>query len=578
MRQFKKIFRQSQESTKSSKLGKHVEHPTRQREQIEFIAKIIAGLAGLTYISGYLIETTYLGSFGLRADEMGFLRAKYLYSGFHYWLCVSVFLVFLLFGKRFFDFIRAYRLHRQSGCEPVCTQREMEKDTGLDPVEEREIVRILEHKIPPSCFYLRPTFGDLRWNFIVLAIVFAFSLQIMFIDVAGVVRILPFQCILLLSIALQQSTHIRESYSFWGILYGRQHVGLLRLLGAIVDLILIFWIILRVYHHPRLEPLAHHPSVYWIGGFILTLIACYVPFSLINNRRQMERFDISPSEKLNLFWRMVRPSLGRTNIGGKWNNCQKVTSLLILVIAAAIFVVLVSALTLGGLGKDPTRIPMLKSLISFLTSQRRYCFFIVGYITQILAFYIPLNIILLNILRENMYRRLKVDIPKPVASRRLSVLFLRIATISILYLASILSFTHIIYGKIPEDKAGGNYEGARLAHVHLIRDASLSTCCSDASVTEQVKGIVLVEDSNWLYLAPLKEKNCPINWGKSLFEAEWVDPPYNLPRLARPEAILAINRNSVAYIDYTKRTTESEIAQSKGGVTEVCPAPDPPQP
>jgi hypothetical protein len=337
--------------------------------------------------------------------------------------------------------------------------------------------------------------------------------------------------------------------------------------------------------------------VYWIGGLVLTLVACCVPFSLINNRRQMQRFDILPNEKLNRFWREVRPTLGRTNIGERWNRWQWFTCFVAVLVSFLIFVALVSALTLGGMGMSPTGIRQLDDLIGILRPDPRFCFRFVGLITQILAFYIPLNIILLNYLREKMYLKLKLRDPGPVASKRLTVIVLLIVPISILYLASVLSFTHNIYAKIPESKAGGNYEGARLAHVHLIRGVSLSTCSSiplpekpssspDSKAKEPVVpldtidlepgGIILEEDGNWMYLAKLEEGNCPEDWGKSLLEVRWTGSPSSLPELRRPASIFAINRSCVEYVTYSMRKTSAEA--DKDHPKEDCPAREPPQP
>jgi hypothetical protein len=82
-------------------------HSLELLEQIELISKIAAGVVALTYVSGYLVETTFLGTFGLRGDAIEFFRAKYLYIGFHFWFCVSILVVLLLIVKRVFEFSRS---------------------------------------------------------------------------------------------------------------------------------------------------------------------------------------------------------------------------------------------------------------------------------------------------------------------------------------------------------------------------------------------------------------------------------------------------------------------------------------
>ena len=41
-------------------------------QHLERIAKIAAGIVAATYVSGYLIETTFPGSFGMQADSIEF--------------------------------------------------------------------------------------------------------------------------------------------------------------------------------------------------------------------------------------------------------------------------------------------------------------------------------------------------------------------------------------------------------------------------------------------------------------------------------------------------------------------------
>ena len=53
-------------------------------EKIQFAAKLGAAALPLTYVSGYLIATSYLGTFGLQPDASDLFRSKYIYVGFLY--------------------------------------------------------------------------------------------------------------------------------------------------------------------------------------------------------------------------------------------------------------------------------------------------------------------------------------------------------------------------------------------------------------------------------------------------------------------------------------------------------------
>ncbi len=573
MRQFTKKFRPGQ---KSAKPERPKEQPIKRLEQIELIAKIATGVVALTYVSGYLIETTYLGTFGIHADAIEFFRAKYLYIGFHFWFSIVAVLLLLIFVKRVVDFFRALRFHRNTANNPSRTQREMDEEIWLTPNEQKEARDMLERRIPPSNWYLRPSLGDLRWNVIVLAIVLAFSFEIMFMDVESVVRVLPLQCILLVSIALQQFTHFRENYSYWGIVHGRNHVALLRLVGGFADVFLAYWILYRILH-AHAGVLENHPWLYWVygaAGLLFTLIASSLPFSFINSHRQMARFDLLPNEEfsfLRKYWRFV---FGKWRAWGRWSKRDIFFSLLALVLSCAIFSLFINALYLAEPRFPATGIWPLNSLVHLLNSWRPRAFKVIGGITVLLAFYVPLNIVLLDLMRRDLYKKLDARPPGPDSSSRLSRLALQVVPITALYLVTVLSFAHIVYPKIPAEKAGGNYENARTANIHLIQGAS-SISCGNVAGVEQGEHIVIEEDDHWVYLAPLKKENCPRQWGKSVLDSTWGTDLSEMPHLTRPDSLLSLNRACIEYIEYSKRKTMSDVAK---GAAEVCPAPDTPQP
>lgn len=546
-------------------------------EQTELITKLAAGVVALTYVSGYLIETTYLGSFGLHAEAIEFFRAKYLYIGFHFWFCVSFFVVLLILAKRVFDFARAYQQRKETKGRSDCRPISLEDEVGLTRDEITTTKAILERKYPSDVWFLMPSFGDLRWNIIVSAIVSLFSIQILFMNVNKAGRVLPLQFIFLFTVALHQFTHFRENYSYWGILWGRMHAGFLRLVGTFVEAFLAIWIIYRVLY-PHAGILTHHPKFYWILGIGFTAFASLIPFSLVNAPRQMARFDRPPEEKLSRFGAVVRRSVGRRGTEKRWSWRQWSISLP----CSLIFIILlIAALSLAEPEVHPTGVFIFSKLIAFLDYHYVICFRWIGTLTLVLAFYIPLNIILMSLMRSEMYQKFGAKIPDPPSARRWSTLVLHVVPITVLYLVSVLTFAHTIYPKIPEEKAGGSYKGARLTRLYLIRDASTSTYSvspspgvtfpsispafgnlppyPDVTDIEDGEHIVLEEDTNWLYIAKLDKDNCPEQWGRSMLEVS---------ELRRPE-VFSVNRNWVEYAAYTDRKTASEAG--KEGTEEICP-------
>ena len=377
------------------------EQPFKVLEQIELIAKASAGVVALTYVSGYLIETTYLGSFGVHAEAIEFFRAKYLYIGFHYWFSIAMFSVLLILIKRIVEFIRACRHHQNIEGQPELTQHDFDVKPELTPEERKEVKNVLERKLPPREAFLRPSFGELRWTFVVCAIIMVFSLQILFIDPRDPPKILPLQFIFLFTVALHQATHYREYYSYWGILHGRAHVGLQRLLAAVVELLLACWIFYRLspFQHLYDKPTCFL-NIYLAIGAVFVLIASSTLFPLLFHYKQMAWFDCSPEE--NLLTRGKAPMLKRfirATIGGgkvdKWSKLRFLWSAILCLITAGL---LFDALCLAeGIDK----------------SQLRYGF--IGALALILALFVPFNIIFLTVVRKDMYRsttvRLTTNLP-----------------------------------------------------------------------------------------------------------------------------------------------------------------------
>jgi hypothetical protein len=588
-------------ASKNGFLSQPVEHSIRRLEQVELIAKIATGVAALTYVSGYLIETTYLGSFGMHADAIEFFRAKYLYIGFHFWFCVSVFIVLLILIKRFGSFIHSLRYHRQNDKSRVQTQRYFENNLELTDSEIEDARRILEHREPPGDWFSRPSFGEFRWSVIAFSIAFVFSLQIMFMNVETAHYILPLQFILLFSVGIHQLTHYYENIKYWGILYGRTRVSLFRLVGTIVEFALMVWIGFRVLL-PNTNFLSLVARVYWIIGLLFIFIACLVPISLIKSYRQMAKYDMTQDESASLhgvaltYLRYKRAIFGGGKVvetqPSRWRLVLRLLWHILVLILSCIIIItlLVYALYLAS-PEMHTHNPTISALLYYMEYYRPVGFKIIGYLTMIMAFYVPLNIVLLYKIRTEMFNKLGVLPSYAYGKNIFSTLALRVVPITALYLVSVLTFSHIVYPKIPEEKAGGNFRASRVATIHLIKGASIGTCgttpyrytsvspyyidageaspSSDSFELEQGDHIILEEDANWLYLAKLEKKNCPEDWGKNLlqfdkpqdYSDESSKDPHQLNKPTHPlrPTVYAVNRSCIEFITYKPRITKGEV-------------------
>src|SRR5208283_2679449 len=62
-------------------------------EKIELTGKFAALSLPLTYVSGYLISTSYLGTYGIHLSAGDLLRTKYIYIGFLYLMFLALMIV-----------------------------------------------------------------------------------------------------------------------------------------------------------------------------------------------------------------------------------------------------------------------------------------------------------------------------------------------------------------------------------------------------------------------------------------------------------------------------------------------------
>jgi hypothetical protein len=128
---------------------------------------------------------------------------------------------------------------------------------------------------------------------------------------------------------------------------------------------------------------------------------------------------------------------------------------------------------------------------------------------------------------------------------------------TVLYLVSVLAFSHTIYPRIPEEKAGGSYVNTRQAKLHYITHTTADNCLLNPTEDRELMDgeyLVLTEDANWIYIADLKEqtdhekRNMPEDWRKSLLETR---------ALIRP-VTHAVSRNCIEYITYPLPNSNSK--------------------
>lgn len=368
-----------------------------------------------------------------------------------------------------------------------------------------------------------------RW--IVLSLVLVpFALQIIFLDPSDVRAYVSLESILLLCIAIYQTTFYRQysrSGYVWGSLYGRWYVERIRVSCAIAPGILaaLFmvgtairsWVFndhtndvvnfgLRLVMRPgyHIVDIVRSSQAFWIFGAVfmlfLSFAALFVTLSTENlqwleEHGLAQKFDGSPVLRV---MRLIRDYI------------------FLVMHAAGVFF-------MGQSGEDKKRgkrewrtivdcfaLPLFTTLYSYLAltvlqdDKSDFNVRVLGFGTLILSLIVISNVFIILMMRRDLAVALKLDHkenPDDSFVRRSDVWFVRVLMVAILYIVSVLGFAYRVYPFIPVQKAGGDYSTTESVIVHL---ASSSECSSDPKneILALQQYIVLSEDSNWIYLAP----------------------------------------------------------------------------
>lgn len=184
-------------------------------ELAQVLSAFFTGMLALTYISGYLTTMSYLGTFGIPADASEFFRAKYLYTGFDFWLFVAAFGALFYLGN---SITNAFKTPEPKG------------------EDEKRVVTALRWRERHPALAGEP-WRNARWAVVIALITCVFSVELLLMSSDDFRRLLPLQALFLLSLALYQATFYREystdSYA-WGLVHGRKLVRWIRVVFAIV--------------------------------------------------------------------------------------------------------------------------------------------------------------------------------------------------------------------------------------------------------------------------------------------------------------------------------------------------------
>jgi len=526
-------------------------------DRLEFISKISAAVLALTYVSGYLIATTYLSTFGISADSSDLLRAKYIYIGCLYWLFVTVIGVL---GRAMSLFLGAIKASET-----------------LSEKEQIEARNILE------CDLLHRDELGHRWRplrkWIVLSLVLVpFAVQIIFLDPNDIRAVICFQSILLLGISLYQTAFYRE-YSkdgyAWGSLYGKWYVERVKIgCGVVPGLLAAFfmagiaaspWVFTQ--HDNEIVNLSLSLAVrpiylkmgafrssweFWIVGVVLVLLLCFgalfVTLSTENlqwleKNGKAQRVQCSFIRRLGLFLRdcillidhaarvFFKPG-NLKNQNGVKREWRTVFDCFGLPVSTGVY----ASLVLTVLHNDKSN-----------WNAR-----VVAFGTLILALIAISNVIIILMMRRELVVTLGL---KEKSSKDRGLLhrsdpwFVRVLVVAVLYTVSVLGFAYRVYPFVPVQKAGGDYSTAEPVSILLMK----STECSSIGLSKEIEAprpaVVLSEDSNWVYVAPLSGLGS--GWGPKCWSwGPFCNSPASPPSTTNPSRpkVYTLSRHCIAGI------------------------------
>lgn len=544
-------------------------------QKIDIGAKLGAVLLPLTFVSGYLIATSYLGTYGIHLGSGDAFRAKYIYIGFQY-------LMFLVF------FVALFRLVFRAAevFVPIFNDEDSEEFKNGENLALQ--VYKTRSGLDPRAKH-RERFKHLRGDCVVGLILLVFITEILFVNPTDVKSVHSLQVLYLLGVTIYHISYYREAHRpfTWGFVHGRRYIEDIRWLLVIGQ---AFAAISLLLHSFRWIP-EWVDVVAWVFMAmtmeIEVLSAVSVAKCIFSSKRlvNIDKDDYFNPEQ----WEQDRqggilPSiLGLRAFVGSWrgyfmpcgSNHPRVFRFLrgtYLVVAFLLSIILwyckfLSKWKLFGFCEFFINPPFWLNLL-----------LVSALLTLTLIVMVNIGLIpLLFAIREGRLkernRLLKEEelrlrgtfeslnlgdpsepspnphIPDPAHGwadhqNRWEPYLRRGVLASVLYVVSVLVFGYLVYPHIPISKAGGDYGGANRVCVRPVKQTSSGECGDSLlpALGSHEAFIQLEEDSEWVYLAKDDDEGGPHRWSWAGIN----ENPYSRPQVytvnlrcvaAMPEAL-----------------------------------------
>jgi uncharacterized membrane protein len=530
-------------------------------EKIELGAKFAAASIPLTYISGYLIATSYLGTYGLHLSSSDLFRAKYIYIGFEYLMFLVLVIATFRVGMRIIE-LSAMVLKKTS--PDVLEMFKRDKILALNVLDSRNKTLVSRS---------RRKFQDLRGDFVVGLIVLVFTIEIMFLNPENLGGILPRQILYLLGVAIYQCTFYGELHEPYarGLVYGRRYIEDLRWLLLNAQAAAATSILCRIAVNVMKTSNVSGAWFWFVYGFGWLSIAAAVEIEVLGAisicARKERLSEIDKHDRFDPVKWESDPNVGteilkslfrfRALIGawvGYFMPCSSRHPLRFRIRRASYLLsVLVLALFLFLLDLYNRPLPGMNMIIVGAPLRFWANLLIVGAPLP-LSLLVMSNVGVLSALVSRRARRLgyneksgedELSDKQVLAKERERAKWERYARraimAAVLYVSSVLSFGYIVYPHIPVQKAGGNYDafGTNQVCVSLTNETALQGCPRTLlpALKSNEAFVPLEEDSDWVYLAGDQDARGPHCWS-------WagIEEGYCRPR------VYAVNRKCIAGI------------------------------
>lgn len=500
-------------------------------ERMELAGKMAAASLPLSYVSGYLIYTSYMGTFSIQLGSSDLLRTKYIYIGFHYLIFLVLIAAVFRGVMRIVEMGSVFR-RRTTICASDFQNERMKALNAL-----------LERNVEPRRWVAR-RFQEYRGDFTVALLVIVFGAEVLFLNPERLGILLPIQIVYLTGVVIYQYSYIRElrePYT-WGLVYGWRYVEDCRwwLFGAqfVAAMGLGFYTLRRVIVSlsALISSFRHIPSAAtmvtvsegaaWgcaLLAFEMELIGLVSVWVSTERLKDMDDgARVEPDQEGEVQPGFLRAAL-RTFIHKLWAASRGYFSpnastpgtrkrkiairIVFLIVPLAVLLALYYYGYLARWRKEPPAV---------------LHFFIV-YLPLALSLVVLSLVALIPALFRRRAQRLeypkfeqeqaKKDSNKLIESsevveverrrERWERLIRRLAVATILYVTTVLSFSFLIYPHIPRQKSGGNYATGGEVSVTLVENGSIQGCANvQLPKLNEGEGIVpLEEDSSYIYLA-----------------------------------------------------------------------------